>query len=148
MRGLEPGGVARSVVRGVLLGLVFAAVEAVRALFSLGRIATAALDLLFALLAALSTFVLALAVARGSLRFFQAACEIIGFLCVELSLTHAVRRLLPRLVAQRRRVSQRAGRRLKRVGKIFLRKKHPSKPESEKKRRFCGNKAKKNEKKT
>lgn len=111
MSGVAPEAIALSLVLGVLLGLAFAAVEAVRALFSLGRIATAALDLLFALLAALSTFVLALAVARGSLRFFQAACEIIGFLCVELSLTHAVRRLLPRLVAQLRRVSQRAGRR-------------------------------------
>ena len=148
MSGVAPEAIALSLVLGVLLGLVLAAVEAVRALFSLGRIATAALDLLFALLAALSTFVLALAVARGSLRFFQAACEIIGFLCGELSLTHARRRLLPRLVAQLRRVSQRAGRRLKQVGKIFLRKKHPSKPESEKKRRFFGNKAKKNEKKT
>ena len=119
MSGVAPEAIALSLVLGVLLGLVFAAVEAVRALFSFGRIATAALDLLFALLAALSTFVLALAVARGSLRFFQAACEIIGFLCVELSLTHAVRRLLPRLVARLRRVSQRAGRRLKRVGKNF-----------------------------
>ena len=70
MSGVAPEAIALSLVLGVLLGLVFAAVEAVRALFSLGRIATAALDLLFALLAALSTFVLALAVARGSLRFF------------------------------------------------------------------------------
>ena len=128
MSGVAPEAIALSLLLGVLLGLVFAAVEALRVLLSLGRIATAALDLLFALLAAVSTFILALAVAKGSLRFFQAACEIIGFLCVELS--------------------QRLCRWLIRVGIFFLRKKHPSKAESEKKRGFFGNKAKKNEKKT
>ena len=148
MSGVAPEAIVLSLLLGVLLGLVFAAVEALRALLSLGRIATAVLDLLFALLAAVSTFILALAAAKGSLRFFQAACEIVGFLCVDLSLTHAVRRLLPRLAARLRRLSQRLCRRRKQVGKIFLRKKHPSKAESEKKRRFFGNKAKKNEKKS
>ena len=47
MSGVAPEAIALSLVLGVLLGLVFAAVEAVRALFSFGRIATAALDLLF-----------------------------------------------------------------------------------------------------
>ncbi len=146
MSGVAPEAIALSLVLGVLLGLAFAAVEAVRALFSLGRIATAALDLLFALLAALSTFVLALAVARGSLRFFQAACEIIGFLCVELSLTHAVRRLLPRLVARLRRVSQRAGRRLKRVGKFFCGKSIHQNQKVRKSADFLGIKRKKTKK--
>ena len=41
MSGVAPEAIALSLVLGVLLGLVFAAVEAVRALFSLGRIATA-----------------------------------------------------------------------------------------------------------
>ena len=42
MSGVAREAIALSLVLGVLLGLAFAAVEAVRALFSLGRIATAA----------------------------------------------------------------------------------------------------------
>ena len=71
MSGVAPEAIVLSLLLGVLLGLVFAAVEALRALLSLGRIATAVLDLLFALLAAVSTFILALAAAKGSLRFFS-----------------------------------------------------------------------------
>ncbi len=148
MSGVAPEAIVLSLLLGALIGLLFAVLEALRILLSLGRVATAALDLILALLAALSTFILALAVSKGNLRFFQAACEIIGFLCVDLSLTHAVRRLLPRLAARLRRVSCRVRSGLKRVGKIFLRKKHPSPAESEKRRGFFGNKAKKNEKKT
>lgn len=148
MSSVAPEAIVLSLLLGVLLGLLFAVLEAARIVFSLGRLATAVLDLLFAVLAAVTTFLLALAVSKGNLRFFQAACEIIGFLCVDLSLTHAVRRLLPRLAAWLRRMSAGMRRRLKRVGKIILRKKLPSKEEYEKKRGFFGNKAKKNEKKT
>lgn len=145
---ISPDALLLCLLLGALLGIVFTVLESARILFSLGRLAAAVLDLLFCLLAAVLTFLLALAVAKGNLRFFQAACEIIGFLSVYLSLTHAVRRLLPRLVRAVRRVSSRLRGRLKRVGKIILRKKQPTKAECEKKRGFFGNKAKKNEKKT
>lgn len=148
MNSVSPEAIVLSLLLGVLLGAVFTALESARILLSLGRITTAALDVLFCLLAAVTTFVLALAVSKGNLRFYQAACEIIGFLCVDLSLTHAVRRFLPRLVRAVRRVSGRLRERLNRVGKIILRKKRRSKAEPKKKRGFFGNKAKKNEKKT
>ena len=79
MSGVAPEAIVLSLLLGVLLGLVFAAVEALRALLSLGRIATAVLDLLFALLAAVSTFILALAAAKGSLRFFRQRARSSGF---------------------------------------------------------------------
>ncbi|MGN0478808.1 MAG: spore cortex biosynthesis protein YabQ [Hominenteromicrobium sp.] len=148
MSGVPPEALLLGLLLGALLGTVFAVLESVRILLALGRIATAALDVLFCLLAAVTTFLLALAVSGGNLRFFQAACEIIGFSCVDLSLTHAVRRFLPRLVRAARRMSGRLRERLNRVGKIILRKKRRSKAEPGKKRGFFGNKAKKNEKKT
>lgn len=148
MNSVSPEAIVLSLLLGALLGAVFTALESARILLSLGRIATAALDVLFCLLASVTTFVLALAVSKGNLRFYQAACEIIGFLCVDLSLTHAVRRFLPRLVRAVRRVSGRLRERMNLVGKIILRKKRRSKAEPKKKRGFFGNKAKKNEKKT
>lgn len=148
MSGVAPEAIVLSLLLGVLLGLLFAVLEMVRGLLALRRIATAVLDLLFALLAAVSTFILALAVSKGNLRFFQAACEIIGFLCVDLSVTHAVRRLVPWFAVRVRRVSRRVCSGQKRVGKIFLRKKLPYPAQGKKRRGFFGNKAKKNEKKT
>ena len=148
MNSVSPETLVLSLLLGVSLGLVFTVLECARLLLSLGRFATAVLDLLFCLLAAVTTFLLALTASRGNLRFFQAACEIIGFLCVDLSLTYAARRFLPRLVRAARRMSGRLRERLNRVGKIFLRKKRRSKAGHEKKRGFFGNKAKNNEKKT
>lgn len=133
---------------GAALGLLFTVIEALRILFSLGRISTAVLDILFCVVTSASSFVLALAAAKGSLRFFQAACEIIGFLAVDLSLTHSMRCVLPRFVRRGRRVSDRLWKRMEAVGKNILRKKRASKTEGEKKRGFFGKSPKKNEKKT
>ena len=84
MNSVSPEAIVLSLLLGALLGAVFTAIESARILLSLGRIATAALDVLFCLLAAVTTFVLALAVSKGNLRFYQVACEIIGFLLTNL----------------------------------------------------------------
>lgn len=134
MSAIAPEAIVLCLLLGVLLGLVFTLFEFVRLLFSPGRVLTALFDVLFCLFAALVSFLLALAVAKGNMRFFQAACEIIGFLSVYLSLTYAVRRVLPRLVRRTKRLSKCIAGRVEHVGKIFLRKKRPTKAESEKKR--------------
>lgn len=133
---------------GVFSGILFSVMETLRILFSLGRIATAILDILFCILVAAATFILALAVSGGNLRFFQAACEIIGFLCVNLTLTDGIRFFLPRFIQRIRRKSKSVHRRMVAVEKIFLRKKASRKPDCEKKRRFFAIFSKKNEKKT
>ena len=66
-----------------------------RLLFSLGKIAAAVTDVLFCLFAAVVTFLLSLAVSVGHARFFQIACEVIGFLCVQVTVTHGICRFLP-----------------------------------------------------
>lgn len=148
MSSISPEAILLCLLLGAILGLLFTGLEALRILLSLGRIATAVLDILFCVVTAVLSFILALAVSRGSLRFFQAACEIIGFLCVNLSLTHGVRCILPRFVRWARRVSKQVRRRANAVGKNILRKKAASKTDGEKKRRFFRKSMKKNEKKT
>ena len=46
-------------------------------------------------LTAVVTFLLSLAVSVGHARFFQIACEVIGFLCVQVTVTHGICRFLP-----------------------------------------------------
>lgn len=148
MSGVFPGALALSLLLGVLLGALFTVLDAVRLLLRPGRAVVFLLDLSFCGVASAATFLLALAVSAGSLRFYQAGCEIIGFLSVYLSLTHAVRRLLPFFGRLHRRLSERLERLLKRVGKIFLRKNTASKGVRAKKHEFFVNKAKKSEKNT
>ena len=82
-------------IKGVLLGFAYAVLEFLRLLFSLGKIAAAVTDVLFCLFAAVVTFLLSLAVSVGHARFFQIACEVIGFLCVQVTVTHGICRFLP-----------------------------------------------------
>lgn len=131
-------------VCGVLLGLVFSVLELLRLLFSLGKIAAAVIDVLFCLLAAVVTFLLSLAVSAGHARFFQIACEAIGFLCVQVTVTHGICRFLTYAEHRLHRFKSRifakyAQRRQKKVEAL---------PKSGKKRGSFLNKSKKSEKKT
>lgn len=78
MSGIPAETLLLCLVCGVLLGFVFAVLEFLRLLFSLGKIAAAVTDVLFCLFAAVVTFLLSLAVSAGHARFFQIACEVIG----------------------------------------------------------------------
>lgn len=95
MSGIPAETLLLCLVCGVLLGFVFAVLEFLRLLFSLGKIAAAVTDVLFCLFAAVATFLLSLAVSVGHARFFQIACEVIGFLCVQVTVTHGICRFLP-----------------------------------------------------
>lgn len=95
MSGIPAETLLLCLVCGVLLGFVFAVLEFLRLLFSLGKIAAAVIDVLFCLFAAVATFLLSLAVSAGHARFFQIACEVIGFLCVQVTVTHGICRFLP-----------------------------------------------------
>lgn len=95
MSGIPAETLLLCLVCGVLLGFVFAVLEFLRLLFSLGKIAAAVIDVLFCLFAAVVTFLLSLAVSVGHARFFQIACEAIGFLCVQVTVTHGICRFLP-----------------------------------------------------
>ena len=95
MSGIPAETLLLCLVCGVLLGFVFAVLEFLRLLFSLGKIAAAVTDVLFGLFAAVVTFLLSLAVSVGHARFFQIACEVIGFLCVQVTVTHGICRFLP-----------------------------------------------------
>ena len=97
MSSLQPLALLYSLLFGVGLGLVFAALESLRILFQPRRAARFLLDIAFCLLAALMSFLLALAVANGTMRFFQAGGEIVGFCAVQLTVTWALRRHLPRV---------------------------------------------------
>ena len=88
MSGIPAETLLLCLVCGVFLGCVFAVLEFLRLLFSLGKIAAAVTDVLFCLFAAVVTFLLSLAVSVGHARFFQIACEVIGFLCVQVTVTH------------------------------------------------------------
>ena len=87
MSGIPAETLLLCLVCGVLLGFAFAVLEFLRLLFSLGKIAAAVTDVLFCLFAAVATFLLSLAVSAGHARFFQIACEVIGFLCVQVTVT-------------------------------------------------------------
>lgn len=95
MSGIPAETLLLCLVCGVLLGFVFAVLEFLRLLFSLGKIAAAVTDVLFCLFAAVVTFLLSLAVSAGHARFFQIACEVIGFLCMQVTVTHGICRFLP-----------------------------------------------------
>lgn len=95
MSGIPAETLLLCLVCGVLLGFAFAVLEFLRLLFSLGKIAAAVTDVLFCLFAAVVTFLLSLAVSAGHARFFQIACEVIGFLCVQVTVTHGICRFLP-----------------------------------------------------
>ena len=73
MSGIPAETLLLCLVCGVLLGLVFAVLEFLRLLFSLGKIAAAVIDVLFCLFSAVVTFLLSLAVSAGHARFFQIA---------------------------------------------------------------------------
>ena len=144
MSGIPAETLLLCLVCGVLLGLVCAVLEFLRLLFSLGKIAAAGIDVLFCLFAAVATFLLSLAVSAGHARFFQIACEVIGFLCVQVTVTHGICRFLPY-----------AERRLHRFKSQFFskyeqgrRKKVEALPKSGKKRKSFLNKSKKSEKRT
>lgn len=95
MSGIPAETLLLCLVCGVLLGFAFAVLEFLRLLFSLGKIAAAVTDVLFCLFAAVVTFLLSLAVSAGHARFFQITCEVIGFLCVQVTVTHGICRFLP-----------------------------------------------------
>ena len=65
MSGIPAETLLLCLVCGVLLGFVFAVLEFLRLLFSLGKIAAAVTDVLFCLFAAVVTFLLSLAVSAG-----------------------------------------------------------------------------------
>lgn len=71
MSGIPAETLLLCLVCGVLLGFVFAVLEFLRLLFSLGKIAAAVTDVLFCLFAAVVTFLLSLAVSVGHARFFS-----------------------------------------------------------------------------
>lgn len=107
MSSVQPLALLYSLLFGAGLGLAFAALEALRIVLQPGRIAVFLLDAVFCLLAALVSFLLALAVANGTMRFFQAGGEILGFAAVQLTVTWALRRYLPRVRAFLLRVTKR-----------------------------------------
>ena len=72
-----------SLLLGAGLGVLYAIIRTVCILLSLGKIVTALADILFCLAVSAATFILALAVSHGQLRFFQAGCQVIGFCCVK-----------------------------------------------------------------
>ena len=131
MSGIPAETLLLCLVCGVLLGFAFAVLEFLRLLFSLGKIAVV-------------TFVLSLAVSAGHARFFQIACEVIGFLCVQVTVTHGICRFLPyaerRLHGFRNRIfAKYAQGRRKKVEALL---------KSGKKRKSFLNKSKKSEKRT
>ena len=107
MSSVQPLALLYSFLLGAGLGLLFAVLEVLRILLQPGRILRFLVDLLFCLLAALTSFVLALAVANGTMRFFQAGGELLGFVCVQLTVTWAVRRFLPRVRLSAQRITKR-----------------------------------------
>lgn len=71
---------------GAALGCLFLLLKLVRILLGTGKIAEAVCDILFCLISTLVTFLCALAVDHGRLRFFQAALELVGGFSVVLAL--------------------------------------------------------------
>ena len=100
------------VLLGIGLGILFAALEAVRLVLGLGKILTGLLDILFCAVSACASFILALAVCQGRIRFFQFGAELLGFLLIHWTLTYAVKRILPRLLQRLSRCEEKIGRRM------------------------------------
>lgn len=71
MSGIPAETLLLCLVCGVFLGFVFAVLEFLRLLFSLGKIAAAVTDVLFCLFAAVVTFLLSLAVSAGARALFS-----------------------------------------------------------------------------
>ncbi len=103
MNAPDPLALLWSAVFGAALGLLFAVFEAAHIVLLRGKAARFATDVLFCLLAGISTFLLALAVENGRLRFFQAGAELIGFLLVNGTVGFVMRRFLPGLWERFRR---------------------------------------------
>lgn len=148
MISAAPEALLWSLLLGAGLGLLFTALEIIRIVLSLGRVMTFLLDVLFCAVSAGTTFILALAVSAGNLRFYQLGCEILGFACVFLTLTYAVRRFLPGLIQRLERFGERVSKGTIAVAEKILRKRTEIKPTSEKKCGFFGFLSKKNEKNT
>ena len=94
MSGIPAETLLLCLVCGVFWGCVCRAGVFAPAVLS-RQIAAAVTDVLFCLFAAVVTFLLSLAVSAGHARFFQIACEVIGFLCVQVTVTHGICRFLP-----------------------------------------------------
>ena len=126
MNAADPLALLYSVLFGVGIGLLFTVFEAAAILFFPGRIARFLLDIAFCLLAALASFLLVLAIANGTMRFFQAGGELLGFLAVQCTVTWAVRRFLPRCAAfltrHAKRVENFFAGKIRNFCKIFVRK--------------------------
>lgn len=85
---------------GAMLGVLFLGCKLLRGLLRGGRLCTAALDVLFCLICALTVFMCALVIDRGRLRVFQAALQGLGAWGAIVALdplTGGVERLLRRL---------------------------------------------------
>ena len=95
MSGIPAETLLLCLVCGVLLGFAFAVAGVFAPAVLSRQIAVAVTDVLFCLFAAVITFLLSLAVSAGHARFFQIACEGIGFLCVQVTVTHGICRFLP-----------------------------------------------------
>lgn len=129
MNAPDPLALLWSVLFGAGIGLLAAFCEALHIAVFPGKAARFLFDTALCLFAALSTFLLALAVSSGTLRFFQAGGELFGFALTRATAVYAVRRFLPGAC--------RALERRKRRAENFF---------AEKKRRAAGKKAAKAEK--
>lgn len=103
MIGTVPAVLLYSLWLGAGLGFLFLVFEVLRLVLTFGKCMTALWDILFCLLAAAGTFLLALAAASGRLRFYQAGCEILGFWTVHTALTGPVSRGLKKQIRRRKR---------------------------------------------
>lgn len=148
MSSVAPEVLFFSLLLGVGLGMIFTAFEIFRIVLMLRRWVTFLMDLLFCAVCSAASFLLALGISGGVMRFWQLGCEALGFACVYMTLTYAVRRFLPKILRALRRISEKARRRGEAVGKKFQRKKTERKPGAEKKRGFFRVRSKKSEKKT
>lgn len=90
MSGIPAETLLLCLVCGVLLGFVFAVLEFLRLLFSLGKIAAAVTDVLFCLFAGRRHVFAVPCGQRRARALFQIACEVIGFLCVQVTVTHGI----------------------------------------------------------
>lgn len=79
MSGIPAETLLLCLVCGVLLGFVFAVLEFLRLLFSLGKIAAAVTDVLFCLFAAVVTFFCPLRSASGTRAFFRSPAKSSAF---------------------------------------------------------------------
>ena len=69
MSGIAPEVLLYAMLLGVVLGAVFTGFEVLRTVLAFGKVLTFLLDIAFCVTAAAASFILALAVADGTLRF-------------------------------------------------------------------------------